>query len=261
MTKSSRKKTRSAARKAAGERRRQEIWTPSLPPEDLAHFKYVTDAMRAELKRVSRPASCAHTRYGVERSRSHIGGTALRRPQSWPTKNGNPLSLVAEIFINDLPFCPPVLNRIKLLQLYLELTPASDTEPEYPFEGAWHVQSYERIDHLVEHSDGLVLDKTLLSWDYADTTPSYPDNLSIINQDLEDAFEDLPNSVELYADMDASGFGGNMVGGWPTWLNGGDTDTYVMQLEGSEIGIDLGLDGMIFIGLKDGKWWLLHEIG
>lgn len=275
MTKANRKNEQREIIQKAKLKRRQQIWNPDLPEKELAEFKVACESMKRELDRVSRPASVAYTKHGDILSRSHVGGTALYRRKNWPfsknrewprTKRG-PMTLVLELFIEELPFIPPALKGKELLQLFLDLeiskserACADERKLQYN-DGPWHIRTFDSLEGLAPVSKGEVLEGFNFSWGLEKTVPTYPDNLDAIDQKVSKAFETLPNSSELYLDMTKNSFGGLKVGGWPTWLHGSDIGDFVLQLESQFVGLDLGFDEIIFIGRNRGKWDLAWEVG
>ena len=262
MSKSDKKKARRAALEQARRQRRDAIWNPDLPADELAEFHKVIAAMKREIGRVSKPQSFAVREFGAAPSLSHTGGSAfLPAGLPWPNSKGAPLSLVLELYPQQMPFVPKIFSDVELLQLFLELEASGDSQAREYNGGVWKLLTHKSVDGYMPRSEGLVLPMLPFSWKEVDSTPSYPDNMEAYDADIEDAFDALPNSIELGGELMGGSPFGLFVGGWPNWISGGGFDEFAFQVSGDFLEVDLGFDGVIYIGMNNGKWELIWEIG
>lgn len=259
MTKSSRKKAQKEITERARRKKEKETWEPDLPFNELVRFRELCVEVIREAERVSKPQSLANTNYGEVRSRCHVGGGAHIDAGNWPKANGKPLTLVLELFLDDLPYVPGVLADQKLLQLFLELE-EGEHGPVYS-DGAWHINTESDFADLTVQKQGAELDEFFLSWKKVDTTPGYPDDIDIVNRGPLDELEEYPSGIDITSDYFGSMPFGLRVGGWPAWLDGSDVGEFVLQVSGDFINVDFGFDGIIYIGLDKGDWVLAWEIG
>lgn len=173
--------------------------------------------------------------------------------------NGRPLSMVLELFLDDLPFVPAALSEWKLLQVFLELEDG-DHEPAYN-EGAWFINTETSLEGLKVQKQGLELSEFALSWNEVQSTPGYPDDIEVVNEDLIEEFEKFPTGIDITSQYFGCVPFGLWVGGWPAWINGSDVGEFVLQMSGDIIKVDLGFDGVIYVGLDDDQWRLVLELG
>ncbi len=237
----------------------KETWEPDLPFDDLVRFRELCVEVIREAERVSKPQSVANTNYGELRSRCHVGGGAHIDPDKWPMANEKPLTLVLELFLEDLPYVPAIIADQKLLQVFLELE-EGEYGPAYN-DGAWQVNTEADLEGLTVQSQGQVLDEFSLSWRSGPSTPGYPDDIEVVNEALIEEFEKFPTAMDITSQYFGSGPFGLRIGGWPSWINGSDVGEFVLQMSGDFIKVDLAFDGVIYIGLDNGEWVLVWEIG
>ena len=148
-----------------------------------------------------------------------------------------------------------------MLQVFIELE-TNDDRPSYR-DGRFDVLLYNDLDTLAPHSMGINLEHQPLAFAHESSTPTYPDDLDVIDQSVQERFEELPNWSELLAARYPSA-GGIRLGGWPQWIDGqGVGGDFVFQIEGWYLGLDFGFDGTLYFGLdpSDSTWHSTWEIG
>lgn len=250
MSKSSRKEQQRKAYEAEMERRRNAIWNPPLDDEALAHFRQTCDRYFAAYEAVARPASVAvRPRHDAPPTKSHTGGQFLLPSNvEWPTTDDQPLAGVLEIHLDELPAVPKPLSEYDLLQVFLELE-SDDDLPRYAG-GNWCVREarYSNEDEL--RHDGLRVEQSPIAWELVENDiPTYPDDLDLVDEDVREEFEALPNWSEMCADYFSSGLS-TRVGGWPQWVsNGGNVGEFCLQLNEDVILVDLD-STVVFISEK-----------
>ncbi|CAM2070235.1 hypothetical protein SCOR_32970 [Sulfidibacter corallicola] len=253
---------------AAERRRRESLWSPDLPPEELEHFSKVTsqyfECYQSISKKCSLPRRPIHNE---SPGKSHFGGSFLfpdRKPLP-KSKDGTLLTPVFEFYVDELPFVPSQLDGTLLIQLFLELNQFNpnhyDNYSQLEYSGGdWEIITYDSIENLTERVSNNGFDPDFLIWDEVVTYPCYPDDLGIVPDNLEKLFEELPRSNEMAGEKITTGYW-TRIGGWPTWLTGSNVGDFLIQIDGDSSGINLGFDGQLYLGLDKGKWEMAWEIG
>lgn len=271
MSKKDRKQAQQAAIAAAAQRRKAALRNPDLPADELERFRATCAKYFACFAPSSRPCAVparSRRRGGHPNGTlSHAGNTChWPTDQEWPcTSAGRPLTCVFQLAVSELPLALSPLSGVQLLQVFIELQEASGSlgSEEIPSYcgGGWVVVAHESTSGLVSRQSDTHLDQIPIAWELVtETYPSYPDNLGIVPDELLKEFQALPQSNELEADT-LPEILGTHVGGWPCWLTGGDVGQFVLQLDSDTIGVDLGFDGQIYVGIKDNSWHLNWETG
>lgn len=261
MSKKSRKEVQRLAYEKAQEEKRQKLLNPDLPKSELAQFHNTCEKYFDAYRAVSKPAYIAkHSRFGDTVAKSHGGGKFLMTPEDeWPSYNGEPMSAVFEVHLNELTHLPEPLKAYDLLQVFLVLKDEGEL-PVYRDEG-FYVRTLIYNDKFIPRSEGLVLDVPPITWEFVEhDIPGYPDDIDLIDEDLSDEFTSLPNWSALKAHQFPCGLF-TRVGGWPQWVqNGGSIGMFCFQIEGELVGIDMGFDGSVYFGF-DNSWKSFWEIG
>ncbi|MCB9633794.1 MAG: hypothetical protein H6721_16880 [Sandaracinus sp.] len=192
----------------------------------------------------------------------------------WPTaSNGNPLTAVLELFVDELPVVPAALVGVQRMQVFLELTEAKPppargyfTQRSYPLGGAHRVVTHREANGGPRFEG--VSDDHVVSL-VARLVPTYPTGEAVrhLPKDLAAAFRRLPSSGALFGDRIRSEPFPH-VGGWPHALGDGDglgdgdeIGDFVMQLDGELLGVDLGPDGQLYFGIDEGEWKMSRVVG
>lgn len=220
----------------------------------------IIDAYVAELDRHLRSASVARLVRGPARddpSASCVGGRFLG-PQgsSWPRTEGLFLEGIIQIKIGELPTPSPLLEGIKLLQVFAA---SEEWQGLASYNnGPWEVRTYRSLHDLVpmERPSISLLKPCWIEWELrANEIPSYPDNIELIDGEIEARFQELEGWQELLEGRYDT-YAGTKVGGWPySFQNGAECGEFVLQL-GSEPKANWvwGPGGSAFFGLSNGEW-------
>jgi hypothetical protein len=272
MTKAETKQLREQLMHELAERTRHKLWNPDLPAAELAHFREVSAAYFAHMDTLALPCALPRVVEGREHTEatptlSHVGGEALWPTSvAWPTDHaGRPLTLAIEIHIAELPFVPLPLGDVAVLQVFVGLEPGrqdpAGRRPQEPpqYTGVSVIHAHAVSAAAARH-EGAPLPRAALTWESALSFPGYPDALDVVDSDLESAFSELPGCHAMAAERSPSILGSH-VGGWPGWLTGSDVGEFVVQLDGETLGVDLGFDGQLYVGRRNGEWVAEWEIG
>ena len=262
MTRKGRKEAQRAAAAAAERRTKEALHNPDLPAEELQRFRATCAAYFSSFKPHARPSAVPARRTDGSDTVSRAGGSCLwSDDQEWPSaRDGRPLACVFQLAVSELPVKPSALSAESVLQVFLDLEEDESELPSYSG-GEWHVCSHEARAELVPRQNGSSLESRPISWQLVpETYPSYPDDLDIVPDELEAAFDRLPQSSALEVDT-LTRILGTHVGGWPCWLTGGDVGDFILQLDSETLGVELGFDGQLYVGRGVADWKLVWEVG
>lgn len=261
MSKKARKEAQRLAFEKAQEEKKQKLLNPDLSDNEMVHFRNTCERYFKAYRAVSKPGYIAKfPRFGNEIAKSHFGGEFLMLPtDEWPISNGQPMSAVLEVHLNEISNLPEPLQGFDLVQVFLVL----EEEGEWPVfrDKGFYVRTLMYDEKLIPRSEGLKVAETAINWEFvAHDIPVYPDDLDLIDDELSDEFTALPNWSALKANQFPCGLF-TRIGGWPKWVqNGGSVGEFCIQLEGESAGVDMGFDGSVYFGYDNG-WKSFWEIG
>jgi hypothetical protein len=188
---------------------------------------------------------------------SKMGGQFVGPPASaWPQSGDEYLEGVLQINIAELPWVPEPLQQFKLIQFFAAW---KDWHGTATYEnGPWFVSAYKNLDSLVpmERPFESLMESKYIQWKLAKhEIPSYPDNLGIVDEELEEDFHAL-DDWWLLLDEKYPTSNGTKIGGWPTSQQAGipNGDTYVIQID-SICNWQWFADGVGFLSLDDSGEW------
>jgi hypothetical protein len=213
-----------------------------------------------ELERHKRKASVAELVRGPAREKptsSSFGATfAGLSHDDWPQSNGPPLEGVLQVNISELPYVPTLLKPIALLQIFASWEEWHGASSYNNHE--WIVRTHKSLDNLIPMKRPFtsLLNPCWINWKLvANEIPSYPDNIDLIDCDLEAQFESLNNWEELLIGQYETRLG-TKIGGWPySFQNGAVCGEYVLQVSSEEkANWCWGPNGNAFFGLQNGEW-------
>ena len=105
--------------------------------------------LEALIQAVGRPCSLALTTPLRERpplgGSRLLGGSARMLPwEDWPRSEGEPMTCILQVRIDELPFVPEILEPSAWLAMY------ADVNGDYMSEAGWEIREYPSLEGLVE---------------------------------------------------------------------------------------------------------------
>ncbi len=173
-------------------------------------------------------------------SQSCFGGDFVGRADTkWPHCRSVPMEGVLQIRTKDLPYCPPQLNGIALIQLFCMCEDSVDGFPQRPKfdeEGWYVVRTYDTLRGLrpMERPTPPNIKPCSIEWKMvSNEIPFYPADVVHIDAQTLERFKELPDSWKI-VDKNYSSHWQTKVGGWPVSCQSGlDRIGYAIQI-GSE---------------------------
>ncbi|MDP9311762.1 MAG: YwqG family protein [Chloroflexota bacterium] len=190
----------------------------------------------AEVDRLLRPASLAEVggfRPPPDPVSSWFGGHFVgAHEEQWPTSRGKLMLPLLQIRIDELPYVPPGLDGIALLNVFID---AEELPVDTPNGDGWLIRTYPSIDSLHPLIPPLLTGqvKTFpVRWTLA--TREAPQRGDVWEILAATGFDQLEHDIELFSERYSRSYG-TKVGGWPSYIQGEPavTDEFVFQI-GSE---------------------------
>jgi uncharacterized protein YwqG len=176
---------------------------------------------------------------------SWFGKVAFGLPgEEWPMVDDNlPMIPLAQINLAELPFCPPRLEDVEFLTIFID----PDTDGGDENGSTWCVRAYPNLDALapLEAPEELASDIIALPMRPKVIEEDYPcyDNMA----------DDIPDDVAESYENDFENVSGFKLGGWPSLIQGpihwpSEADKiaqpeYVFQIDSTEEGQWIWGDG------------------
>lgn len=216
-----------------------------MPSQDLAKVKAglcseerdIVESYFAVLQPYCRPASVAEYRRprGHESPfGSHMGGPFVGTASgAWPQVDGNFLEGVLQVNVSELPWVPERLQQFRLIQFFAAWKNWNGTATYE--NGPWHVCAYKSLNDLVpmvRPFESLMEPKSI-QWRLAEhELPCYPDNLGLVDEELDEDFHAIDGWWLLMEDKFPTS-AGTKIGGWPVSQQAGipNHQAYVIQIE------------------------------
>lgn len=251
----------------AEEQRRKEL-IAGKSALDLANAKArlsaedcrIVEAYFTAMQPYCRKASVAeYKRPCVESSpfSSQMGGQFVGTAAgAWPEVNGEYLEGVLQVNVLELPWVPERLQQFELVQFFAAW---KDCRQKATYEdGTWLVKTYQDLSNLVlmEKPFQSLMEPKSIQWKLAEhEIPSYPDNIGIVDEDLERDFQALDDWWLLLEDKFPTS-NQTKIGGWPKSQQNGvpDLDAYVVQID-SACNWQWFSAGVGFLFLDDNDTW------
>lgn len=197
-------------------------------------------------------------------SESCFGGVFVgTKDTSWPHCHSRPMKGVLQIRTKDLPYCPPQLEKIALIQLFC-VCEYSDkglpVRPDFNEDDWFVVRTFESLRGLrpIDRLSPSQIKPCRIEWiKVANEIPSYPDDIDLIDDDKKEKFRELEDWEKLESEAYSEHWQ-TKVGGWPVSCQSGlNRKGYAIQI-GSEEKANFmwGDDGVAVLYYHRKKWSL-----